>query len=113
MYSTEEAKTIATTIMQQIGRHFVPMIGAYNLAFDNDGSLSFRFKAQAAQVNGKRPNWIKVALDPNDTYTVQFGRIRGLNFDVLETTENVYCDQLAPMIEDTLQLRLSLGRAAA
>ena len=26
MYSTEEAKTIATTIMQQIGSRFVPMI---------------------------------------------------------------------------------------
>lgn len=110
MYNAEESKTIATTIAQQIGSRFVPMIGAYNLLSHPEGALSFRFKAQAAQVNGKRPNWIKVTLDPNDTYKVEFGRIRGLDFDILETLEDVYCDQLAPMIEETLQLRLSMGR---
>lgn len=113
MYDATEAKKIATTIMQQIGPRFVPMIGAYNLASHREGALSFRFKAQVPKVNGKRPNWIKVTLDPNDTYKVEFGRIRGLEFTVLETVENVYCDQLAPMIEETLQLRLSMGRVFA
>jgi hypothetical protein len=113
MYSTEESKIIAQTIQRQIGLQYIPMIGAYNQLHHPEGALSFRFKAQAAQVNGKRPNWIKVTLDPNDTYKVEFGRIRGLDFNILKTMENVYCDQLAPMIEETLQLRLSLGRMAA
>ena len=113
MYDATEAQQIARTIASQIGRHFVPMIGAYNLASHPEGALSFRFKAKAAKVNGKSPNWVKVTLDPNDTYKVEFGRIHGLDFVVLETLEGVYCDQLAPMIEDTLQLRLSLGRVAA
>ena len=112
MYSTEESKIIAQTIQRQIGLQYIPMIGAYNHLHHPEGALSFRFKVQAAQVNGKRPNWIKVTLDPNDTYKVEFGQIHDLDFDILETLEGVYCDQLAPMIEETLQLRLSLGRMA-
>lgn len=113
MYDATEAQQIARTIIAQIGSQFIPMIGAYNLASHPEGALSFRFKAKAAKVNGKSPNWVKVTLDPMDTYKVEFGRIHGLDFVVLETLEGVYCDQLAPMIEDTLQLRLSLGRVAA
>jgi hypothetical protein len=110
MYNAEESKTIATTIAQQIGSRFVPMIGAYNLLSHPEGALSFRFKAQAAQVNGKRPNWVKITLDPMDTYTVEYGRVHGLNFDVLQKDEGVYVDVLRSGIEETLQLRLSMGR---
>ena len=113
MYDATEAQQIARTIASQIGSQFIPMIGAYSLLHHPEGALSFRFKAKAAKVNGKSPNWVKVTLDPNDTYKVEFGRIHGLDFVVLETLEGVYCDQLAPMIEDILQLRLSLGRVAA
>lgn len=110
MYSTEESKIIAQTIQRQIGLQYIPMIGAYNQLHHPEGALSFRFKAQAAQVSGKRPNWIKVTLDPMDTYTVEYGRVHGLNFDVLQKDEGVYVDVLRSGIEETLQLRLSLGR---
>lgn len=110
MYNDEESKQIARTIIAQIGGQFVPMIGAYNLSSHKEGAISFRFKVKAAKVNGKSPNWIKISLDPMDTYTVEYGRIHGLNFDILKKDEGVYVDVLRSGIEDTLQLRLSLGR---
>lgn len=110
MYNAAEAQQIARTIVAQIGSQFVPMIGAYNLASHPEGALSFRFKAKAAKVNGKSPNWVKIALDPMDTYTVEYGRVHGLNFDVLQKDEGVYVDVLRSGIEETLQLRLSMGR---
>lgn len=110
MYNAEESKTIATTIAQQIGPRFVPMIGAYNLLSHREGALSFRFKTKAARVNGKSPNWVKITLDQNDTYAVQYGRVHGLCFEVLRTDTDVYVEVLRSGIEETLQLRLSLGR---
>lgn len=113
MYDATEAQQIARTIIAQIGSQFIPMIGAYSLLHHPEGALSFRFKAKAAKVNGKSPNWIKITLDPRDTYTVEYGRVHGLQFDILHKDEGVYVDVLRSGIEDTVQLRLSLGRVAA
>ena len=113
MHNAAEAQQIARTIQAQIGSQFIPMIGAYNLASHPEGALSFRFKAKAAKVNGKSPNWVKITLDPMDTYTVEYGRIHGLNFDVLQKDEGVYVDVLRSGIEEALQLRLSMGRIRA
>ena len=110
MYNATEAQQIARTIQAQIGSQFIPMIGAYSLASHPEGALSFRFKAKAAKVNGKSPNWVKITLDPMDTYTVEYGRVHGLNFDVLQKDEGVYVEVLRSGIEETLQLRLSMGR---
>lgn len=110
MYNAEESAYIAKTIQAQIGLQYVPMIGAYNQFHHPEGALSFRFKAKAAKTNGKSPNWVKITLAADDTYTVEYGRIFGLGFDVLKTETGIYCDQLRSRLESVLQLRLSLGR---
>lgn len=115
MIDATEAKQIAQTIGAQLGGlgRVASMIGAYNFAHDAKGSLSFRFKAKSIKVNGKSPNYIKITLDVSDTYTVEFGRIRGFDYTVVQTDSDVYCDQLRPLIETTTGLYLSMGRMAA
>ena len=110
MYDATEAQQIAKTIGQQLGGlgKVSSMIGATNFMSHREGALSFRFKAKALQVNGKAPNYIKITLDPSDLYTVEFGRVHGLKYTVVQTDEGVYCDQLRPLIEQTTGLYLSL-----
>lgn len=110
MYSAEDSAQIAKTIQAQIGIQYIPMIGAYNQLHHPEGALSFRFKAKAAKVGGKSPNWVKITLAADDTYTVVYGRTYGLGFDILKTETGIYCDQLRSRLEYVLQLRLSLGR---
>ena len=110
MYTTEEAQEIAKTIGQQIGglNRVSVMIGAYNFASHQEGGLSFRFKAKALQLHEKTPNYIKIVLDPSDTYNVTFGRIHGNVYTELETVKEVYCDQLQGLLEDTTGLAFTL-----
>jgi len=115
MYDATEAQQIAKTIGQQLGGlgKVSSMIGATNFMSHREGALSFRFKAKAIKVNGKSPNYIKITLDPSDTYTVEFGRIHGYDYTVVQTDSDVYCDQLRPLIEVATGLYLSMGRMAA
>lgn len=98
------SNNVAITILRQLGGAVMlsMMIGAKNFIAGND-HLSFKFSNKGA---GK-PNHIKVTLHPSDTYSVQFGRIWGLDFKVLETVEGVYCDNLKSIIEDRTGLYLS------
>ena len=113
MYTNEESRQIAQTIGQQIGGlgRVATMIAAYGFTAHPEGGLSFRFKAKALELHGKAPNYIKIALDPSDTYTVTFGRIYGNKYTELETVSEVYCDQLQGLLEETTGLYFSLHRA--
>ena len=102
---------VANTIRKQIAfNKLVSMIGAYNPMGENKGlgSLSFRFKAKAAKLKGKSPNWVRVTLTPDDSYTIEFGRVQGLNFTILEKLDDIYVDNLLHAIKTKLQLDLSL-----
>ena len=115
MIDAAEAKQITQTIGAQLGGlgRVAVMIGAYGFTHDARGSLSFRFKAKSIKVNEKSPNYVKISLDPSDTYTVEFGRVHGFDYTVVQKDEGVYCDQLRPLIETTTGLCLSLGRKSA
>ena len=110
MYTTEEAQHIAQTIGQQIGGlgRVATMIVGYGFGSHTEGGLSFRFKAKAKELHGKSPNYIRITLDPSDTYTVIFGRIHGHNYSELETISEVYCDQIQGLLEDTTGLYFTL-----
>jgi len=115
MHDATEAQQIAQTIGAQLGGlgRVAAMIGAHSFMVHKEGALSFRFKAKAIKVNGKSPNYIKITLDPSDTYTVEFGRIHGFDYTAVQTDEGVYCDQLRPLVETTTGLYLSMGRKSA
>jgi hypothetical protein len=83
---------IANTIRDQIGGRALFMIGASQLVADHD-SLRFRFKMCP------KANVITIRLDADDTYTVEFHKVRGLNSKLAHSVSGVYCDQLHATIE--------------
>lgn len=94
---------VANTIIQQIGRRALYMIGAKNLVGGNN-CLSFKIMRNANGISG-----IRVTLDASDTYTVEFLKIRKYEVKVASQFEGVYFDQLRDLIESETGLFTSLG----
>jgi len=96
---------IAATILRQLGGsgRLKAMLGAKHFIDHGDG-LSFQFPNRQR----KRGNYFKVTLDDSDTYTLEFGALRGSNFKVLKTHNNVYASQMKKLFESFTGLRLSL-----
>lgn len=95
--------TIAQTILAQLGgqSRLRLMVGASN--FDlGVSSLSFRLKSAQKNIKG-----ITVTLDPSDTYTVSFHKVRGADITSKEVSD-VYADSLKRVIESETGLYLSL-----
>jgi len=94
--------TIATTILKQLGGagRLNAMTGAYNFR-DLGNGVSFRIKNQ-------RANYIKVTLNGMDLYDLEVGRIRGTDYKVVASHDNIYFDQLKPLIEKATGMYLSL-----
>ncbi len=108
-----DAKAVSGEIVNQLGgNRAMSMIGTKKLVFSqngNDVTLNIHFAAKAKKVNGKSPNIFQVTyVHVSDLYTIAFLRIHGTNLTTLETTENVFCDQLVEMFETTTGLYLSL-----
>lgn len=94
-------KTIASTILHQLGgQHFIVMTGAKNFSTSgNDCSFSIGRNASKA-------NRVKIILEPDDTYTMQFikftdfrfnkktGEWKDSKFETLKEYKGVYWDML-------------------
>jgi len=90
---------VANTILEQLGgRKFVVMTGAKN-PVGSENSLSFRLPKAAKSINA-----VKITLDPSDTYSVEFGRVHGGVYRVIEKHSDIYCDQLVSLFEQTTKL---------
>lgn len=86
-----ESTGIAQTILRQMGgRTLTIMTGARNF-IDHGNALSFRLPSGFAR-NGI--NYVKITLDPSDTYTVEFSRIRGASVKEVSRHEDIYNDML-------------------
>lgn len=77
----------------------VTMIGAKNFIHSQEENfIRFRFMKGAAN----KANYIRITLDVSDTYTVEFGYVRGLNYKVINVTSGLYGDMLCShFIEET------------
>jgi hypothetical protein len=86
--------TVANTIWQQIDLNTKMAVGARSPLGD-DNSLTF------GVLSGKR-SFVKVTLEPSDTYTVEFIKVGNApNYKkTLVTRDDVYCDNLASVIYD-------------
>jgi len=85
------------TIQQLGGGRFVAMTGAKNFVHDsNNNSIGFRIGRGAKD----SINYVQVTLDPSDTYTMTFMRIRGAKVTEVESVSDVYCDQLQTVFTD-------------
>ena len=97
---------IAKTILQQLGgSKFLVMTGAKNL-LDHGNALSMRISGNMTR---NRINYVKITLDPSDTYTVEFGKVRGTKYTVVDSVDDVYCDKLREIFESKTGLLTSLG----
>ncbi len=94
-------RTVAKTIAQQIGHRAFFMMGTKNRLAD-DRSLSFDIKGC------KRFNYIKITLDPTDTYIVEFIKTRKHQIQTTVKFDMVYFDELHDLITTQTGLALSL-----
>lgn len=92
---------IAETIQAQLGHKALYMLGAKNFA-TNGNDLCFRIRGS------KAVNYIKITLTPADLYDMEFGKIWGHNYKVVETCEGVYADMMHQLIETNTGLYTSL-----
>lgn len=91
-------------ILQQLGGNkFLAMTGASNLITRGKADLSMKLPR-----NASRYNWARITLAIDDTYTVEFGRARGLSLVVDVKREMVYADNLREVFEHHTGLRVSL-----
>ena len=100
--------TVATEILRQLGgRPFQVMTGAKNFVGDTN-ALRFALPGRSGFVKDGI-NHVTVTLDPSDTYTVTFRRVRGTKVTVVSEHTDIYNDQLRGLFEDVTGLRTSLG----
>ncbi len=97
-----ETLTVAKTIANQIGNGALFMIGAKNLAGD-DNSLSFKIGR-----NSKSVTHIRVTLNSLDLYDVEFLRCNKNGIKKVSVASGVYNDMLNSIIETHTGLYTSL-----
>jgi len=93
--------TVAKDIRKQIGEKALFMLGADNFAGD-EKSLSFRIKGS------NNANLIKITLTGADDYTMEFGKIWGGRYRIVNTVRGVYADMLNKTIEENTGLNTVL-----
>lgn len=98
--------SVAETILQQLGgRRFSVMTGARKYTGSAD-SLTFRIPSNFAKAG---INAVKITLDPTDTYTMIFSRIRGLTVKEISAHGGIYFDKMQEIFSDVTGLETSLG----
>lgn len=97
---------IANNILATLGgNRFIVMTGAKLFTASKD-TLNFRLPANFAK---QGINHVSITLDPSDTYSVRFGKIRGLNFKPMQEFSDVYADGLRELFTSVTGLEVSLG----
>jgi hypothetical protein len=85
---------IASAILEQLGgRRFIALVGARTPVALKNG-LAFKLPSYFAK-NGI--NSVRITLDADDTYTVEFSKLRGLNITPISKHSGIYWDGLASL----------------
>lgn len=112
MTKEQAHETASTTCVQLAGGYgaLKRMVGAENFTYDDNGALTFKFKMCI------RANYCRIELDPSDTYTMTFIRIRKKRNSweyerkEVERIQGIYNDQLKEVFQDFTGLALSIPR---
>jgi hypothetical protein len=99
--TTTDDLSVANTIKQQIGGRALFMLGAIHFVGDSD---SLRFKIRGSRI----ATHITIRLEPSDTYTMIFDKVRGVEIKKVAVHEGVYFDGMNQIIESVTGLRCSL-----
>lgn len=98
--------SVASTILEQLGgRRFSTMTGAKSFV-SSGNSLRFKLPSNFAK---RGINLVTITLDPSDTYTVQFMKMRGMNVETIATRDGVYVEDLQRVFKSETGLDTSLG----
>ena len=89
----EEKIQVAETILSQLGGHkFVVITGAKHLCTLESG---LQFSLPGGRGFAKQGiNKVQIILDPLDTYTVKFFKIRKMEIKTISEFTNIYSDDL-------------------
>jgi hypothetical protein len=102
-----EFEQVAMTIFNQLGGtgRLIAMVGGHTFLMDRANSnVSFKIKAKSPN----KINYIKISLNGMDTYDIEFGYIRGMNYTVRTELEGVYAEDLIRLCEETTGLLFTL-----
>jgi hypothetical protein len=90
---------VANQILAQLGgNRFLTMTGSKNLVGGE------RYLQMKLARNSSKANLLRITLDANDTYTVEFSRFRNLDVFPVHALAGVYADQLAEIFTRTTGL---------
>ena len=106
MFNADNANTIfkQLTLSEAGANRLKAMVGAKNFAYSSeDQNAAFRFTAKAKN----KANYMKITLNGNDLYNVEFGYIRAMNYTVRSEVKDMYFDQLKEHFETETGLYLS------
>lgn len=110
-YTTEEAREVARTIVNQLTRsnngygRLEVMLGATNFHFSTEHAyVGFKFKMC------RKFNYCRITLNARDLYDVEFMKINTRTLETTRTEEHtdMYADGLKDLFEQTTGLYLSL-----
>lgn len=91
----------AQTIINQLGGNkFASMVNADFITTKN--GLVVKFKGS------KIANHMTVNLDNNDTYTVSFAKLSGINYNIIKEIKGAYAESLSVLFQQTTGLKTSL-----
>lgn len=87
---------LAQKILEQLGgRRFIAMTGAKNFVAGPTGDLTFKIGRNAGNISH-----VKISLTPEDTYTMEFLKVRFGDVVVAKQYDGVYFDQLQPIFTE-------------
>jgi len=99
----EIAMTILTQLLQSENHgRLKAMVGATNVIYDKNGTLTFKFKGS------KVASWVKIIHNSLDLYDVVFSKQYKQQLNPVKYVSDVYNDQLKGIFESTTGLYLSL-----
>ena len=97
----ERSMEVAKTILTQLGGNkFIAMTGAREFVAIENG-ICFRFPGKTTP----RVNYLKIVLQGDDTYSMEFGRVWGMKITTVKMIEGgVYFDQLQSIFTENTGL---------
>ncbi len=101
---------VASSVLASFGgaNRLSVMIGAKNFVFGED-YVSFRLPSNFAK-NGV--NYVKIKLSVMDDFSIEFGKIRGMNYKVISEHDGIYIDMIRSLFWDELGLEIVMPRFA-
>ena len=104
MYTTEEQKQIASTILNQLGgSRFTSMTGAKDFSVIKEGGMVCKIGRNASSAN-----YIKITLNSMDLYDMEFIRIHGTKITTKKKVTDLYNHMLQDVFIDTTEMYLTL-----